>query len=687
MKISFKTGDIVFGSWVISHEIGEGSFGKVYSLMREDFGATYTAALKVISVPQNGSETKSLREEGMSEAEIKDYFYSVVQEIVKEFAIMAELKGTTNIVGYEDHQVISHEDGMGWDILIRMELLTPLLEYAYQNPFSRRDIIKLGIDICNALELCQKYNIIHRDLKPENIFVSKNGDFKLGDFGIARTIEKTTSGLSKKGTYSYIAPEVYKGHNYGFSVDIYSLGIVLYRLLNCNRLPFMPIPPQPITFNDRERALISRMSGEKIVLPFHSEGRLPEIVLKACSYSPKERYSTPVQLRTELASILYDENSSEIIYPEGDSLALKENSYLSSTNSHIDTSAEYTHATQSVFAENAPISMQQASPMPFENIQEDKTQSVFGQSNNFPVHQNKTIKLKKNKKTLLYICITGLVSVALGIFLMTFSNDNNVASFFNTHRTFPIEITADGETYNAQFTEGTVADALETIGIVLNQDDYTEPSLSSNLIEDMSISVHRVTYVEETRIETLSNAEAEMYHEELSTVADFKLSHNSEYEIVYQDQMVDDLLHSSKVISVTPTLTPRPLDSYEFIDGIPVSRIEGFSDIEMGPDGLPVNYTRLWDGVVCTAYFSSVKNDASGLGLYCGTVAVNPNLIPYGTRMYITSADGSFVYGFCIATDTSATILEGHVDLELYFDTFEETTQFGRRQLNVYVLD
>ena len=121
--------------------------------------------------------------------------------------------------------------GIGWDILIQMELLTPLNQYIRDHVVTRQDVIRLGIDLCKALELCQKYNIIHRDVKPENIFISETGDFKLGDFGIARTVEKTTSGLSKKGTYTYMAPEVYKGEAYGTTVDIYSLGIVLYRLL------------------------------------------------------------------------------------------------------------------------------------------------------------------------------------------------------------------------------------------------------------------------------------------------------------------------------------------------------------------------------------------------------------------------------------------------------------------------
>ena len=218
----YREGSLVFGSWMTTRQIGRGSFGTVYEIQRQDFGEVYRAALKVITVPQSREELQTVLEEGMSQTQAEQYFYSVVEDIVREFAIMARLKGTANVVSYEDHTVIRHPEGIGWDILIRMELLHPLLPYAYQHPFARRDIIRLGIDLCRALELCQKYNIIHRDIKPENIFVSDNGDFKLGDFGIARTIEKTTSGLSKKGTYSYMAPEVYRGAEYGFGVDIYS---------------------------------------------------------------------------------------------------------------------------------------------------------------------------------------------------------------------------------------------------------------------------------------------------------------------------------------------------------------------------------------------------------------------------------------------------------------------------------
>ena len=154
-----------------------------------------------MTIPHSQSEIESVRTEGMSDESIRTYFDGFVESVVNEFTLMSELKGTANIVSCEDLKVEPHTVGLGWDILIRMELLTPMLKYMSGHKMTRSDIIKLGVDMCRALELCQRYNIIHRDIKPENIFISKTGDFKLGDFGVARTLDKTSGVLSKKGTY------------------------------------------------------------------------------------------------------------------------------------------------------------------------------------------------------------------------------------------------------------------------------------------------------------------------------------------------------------------------------------------------------------------------------------------------------------------------------------------------------
>ena len=307
MDISYyKKYEPIFGEWSIVREIGEGSFGKVFEIERRDFGYTYKAALKAITIPQSQSEVKSVLADGMDEQSATSYFRGFVEEMVAEFVLMSKLKGHSNIVSYEDHRVVEHTEGIGWDILIRMELLTPLLDHVSKNPLSRGDVIKLGIDICKALEVCRKNNIIHRDIKPENIFYSDIGDFKLGDFGIAKTVEKTTGGLSKKGTYTYMAPEVYKGEAYGASVDIYSLGIVLYRFMNNNRTPFLPPYPSPIKYADRESAMARRIKGETLPAPANADEALSRVILKACAYSPKDRYLSPSDMRRDLEALLGD---------------------------------------------------------------------------------------------------------------------------------------------------------------------------------------------------------------------------------------------------------------------------------------------------------------------------------------------------------------------------------------------
>jgi len=345
MNGQYQPGDIVFGNWEITRLIGEGSYGRVFEAEREDFGRVYKAAVKIITIPQNQGEIQSVMADSMDAESITAYFKNFVAELVDEVALMSKLKGNSNIVSYEDHTVVQHTNKIGWDIFVRMELLTPLQNYFIAQSITRHNVMKFGIDMCRALELCQKYNIIHRDIKPENIFVSENGDFKLGDFGIARTVEKTTSGLSKKGTYTYMAPEIYRGEPYGPNVDIYSLGIVLYRMMNDNRAPFMPDYPNPITHSDREVALNKRINGAQLPLPKNSDGRLTEIIMKACAYDSKERYSSPMQMREELEAILYDQKDGKVIYPKGDQVPVKSIEYADSDPQRAgQTTAEQTAA-------------------------------------------------------------------------------------------------------------------------------------------------------------------------------------------------------------------------------------------------------------------------------------------------------------------------------------------------------
>ena len=412
----YKKYEPIDGKWYITKELGSGAFGKVFEIERRDF-TNDKSALKIITIPSSSNEVKSYREENydLDEQSISSYFYGFVEEFTKEFALMTKLKGQNNVVRIEDYDVKEHEDEVGWDIFIRMELLTPMNHYFAKNSPKTRDVIKLGIDICKALEVCQKFNIVHRDIKPSNIFVSETGEYKLGDFGVARTLEKTSSGLSKKGTYTYMAPEVYKGEAYSSNVDIYSLGIVMYKLLNNNMEPYK----QGRTHEDEENALIARLKGESMSKPANADGRLAEIILKACAFEPKDRYESPLQMRNELESILYSENEEKIIYPEGEKLDYEP------SNGPIEeepvTSGIFDNVSQNDILKEDELTSGIFDVVEDKSVDENKTEVLEEQVDN---GENSEAKRELSWKGILAICSVLLIVIIAAIWGATTNGGN-----------------------------------------------------------------------------------------------------------------------------------------------------------------------------------------------------------------------------------------------------------------------
>ena len=293
----------VWPEWELIEKIREGSFGKVYKAKRTERGRSFYSAIKIISIPASKGELDSVRSEMNNEQSTREYFRNLVEDCIQEIYTMEHFCGNSHVVSFEDFKVVEYLDEIGWDISIRMEYLTSFMDYCTGKELTEKEVIKLGCDLAMALIYCRKLNIIHRDVKPENIFVSRFGDFKLGDFGIAREQAHTMSNMSKKGTYSYMAPEIYKGEKYDSSIDIYSLGIVLYKLMNQNRLPFLSLDKQLITYRDKETALARRMAGEKMPAPVNASAAFSHIILKACAYEPGKRYRKPEDMLRDLEKL------------------------------------------------------------------------------------------------------------------------------------------------------------------------------------------------------------------------------------------------------------------------------------------------------------------------------------------------------------------------------------------------
>lgn len=299
--MNYYENQIPWKDWHIVRRLGGGGFGTVYEIERDFYGEKELAAMKIIRIPKEESDLDDDYNSGMTEEEVREKYTYIQNYFSKEYQLMLEFKGHSNIVNCHDFSVVPNPDGPGCALYIRMELLKPLKEVLKTETFSEARIVQLGIDICRALEICERRDVIHRDIKPDNIMMSEFGNFKLGDFGIARTMEKTMS-ASMAGTDWYMAPEVAKKMKYGKSVDTYSLGLVLYWLLNDGRLPFVP-EKERISVKDMQTAYGLRMRGEQIPEPKAGSAQLKAVVLKALSFDREKRYRSGKEMLEALLEI------------------------------------------------------------------------------------------------------------------------------------------------------------------------------------------------------------------------------------------------------------------------------------------------------------------------------------------------------------------------------------------------
>lgn len=262
--------------------------------------------------------------------------------------------------------------------------------------------------------------------------------------------------------------------------------------------------------------------------------------------------------------------------------------------------------------------------------------------------------------------------------------NGNLASL-NIQRAFPVYVQADGALSTTKLCSGTVQQALDLAGITLGEHDYTEPSLHTPIEEDMEITVHRVEY-QDTVVDQPIPYETEyrytsLYHRSRGKTVTLQEGIEGNDRIATRARVVDGVVESSKVVSVERTAEPQNAIIKAYQAGAPVSSMEGPEVV----NGVPSTYSRVLTGRA-TAYSGSGRG-ASGLGLYEGTVAVDPNVIPYGTKLYITSTDGKFVYGYAIATDTGTALREGHALVDLYFNSYSDAVTAAVHQVNVYIIE
>lgn len=273
----------LWGQWDIEELIGEGTDSKVYRAVRNTPDGQERAAIKQISVAP-------AEDPAQSERRARSLMALADRQIA--------LRGTPHLTEYYERQTYRRADG-GYDVFVRMELLTSLRSVMGKTEFSEAMLTQLGQDACGALQALEEAGICHGALHPSNIFLSRDGTYKLGDFGQGRT--RTGSGSARE----YLAPEVLTGNSLpSVGSDRYALGMVLYRLGNGLRAPFLPAAPAPVSREDRLQADRRRMRGESLPAPCGVSERMAAILLRACAPAPEKRYPTTEALRHDLTLLL-----------------------------------------------------------------------------------------------------------------------------------------------------------------------------------------------------------------------------------------------------------------------------------------------------------------------------------------------------------------------------------------------
>ena len=291
-----------FDEWKIGEKVGHGSGGStiVYAIERKNLNFVEKDVLKVIPLLAENVGFSQMNE--ISRANYETQKTELRGKAEEEVSLMNKLKTSNYIVTYQDFKFLDilDENATSFVLAIRMHTYESLSAIIQTKEISQADIVKIGIDICCALEACAQYGIIHRDIKPENIFF--DGDqYRLGDFGISRIIERGNLAHTNQGTPQFAAPEQFtnmmSAEGYDSRVDIYSLGLSLYYLANGQKLPFKD------KLKGSDMYLKMRVTGAEIPPVDGIEPELNRIMLKACEHSADKRYQTPSEMKSDLKAL------------------------------------------------------------------------------------------------------------------------------------------------------------------------------------------------------------------------------------------------------------------------------------------------------------------------------------------------------------------------------------------------
>lgn len=268
----------------VLEEIGAGGMGIVYKA--EDSRLNRTVALKFVvpRIVRREEDRERFIREAQTAASINHPNICTIYEIEEE----------------------------GDNLFIAMEYVEgqSLKEIVDKGPIKIESVLDAAIQIVDGLKEAHAVGVVHRDIKSSNILITKKGQAKIMDFGLAKPLEesKITETATIMGTIAYMSPEQASGEAFDHRTDIWSFGVVLYEMLS-GQLPFGGEPQQLVLY-----AILNQNPQPIKNLPYALPFELDRIINKCLEKEPNERYRRADELLEDLRR-LKRETETGIVLP------------------------------------------------------------------------------------------------------------------------------------------------------------------------------------------------------------------------------------------------------------------------------------------------------------------------------------------------------------------------------------
>ncbi len=261
------------------------------------------------------------------------------------------------------------------------------------------------------------------------------------------------------------------------------------------------------------------------------------------------------------------------------------------------------------------------------------------------------------------------------------SNDSDEAEYNKNGFCKVTVIKHGGEPQVVLVRKGTVKKALVACRTTLGSNDEMNCKLSDTVYDGMTIEINEVKYKNKTKTEKISLKKFKKKYPDESTS---KLSKNS--KVLVNKTVKVKYVNGEKEKETVKSISYKSVETGKSYSELKtVSKLTPEKDFKLDKNGVPVNYKKKITGTA-SAYCCGTTT-ATGKSVKPGYIAVNPKQIPYGTKLYIRTSDGNIIYGYASAEDTGGFVSWGNTVADLYMSSYSDCVNFGRRSVEIYVLD